>query len=229
MAFSGKEIVGETKYVLNVHSSVNWQSRYFDEIILGLSGLTYVFVALGSDEENISAAVKMRTLAAKKGLTPVIQAVVSDSGKKAALADIKNYKGKSYGIEFIGDMETSYSEDVILESDIETAGKMRHLKYDPDAEDSFWEYSYNYRSSIASAIHYELKRKCGIAGAEKKPCDREEGELWALRRLEHRRWNAYMRSEGYEWAEKRDDMAKTHHLLVPFDKLSLEEQKKDDD
>ena len=229
MAYSGKSIKGEARYVLNVYSDSDVTSRSFDEQILGLSGLTYVFVALGTDEKSIAAAIKMRTLASKRGWIPVIQAVVRDNDKKAALADIKNYKGKPYGIEVVGDMETSYSADVILESDIETAGKMRHLKYAPDDERSFWLYSYNYRSSIASAIHHKLKCKCGIAGAEKKPCDRNEGELWALRELEHRRWNAYMRSEGYEWAEKRDDMAKTHHLLVPFDKLSLEEQEKDDD
>ena len=50
-----------------------------------------------------------------------------------------------------------------------------------------------------------------------------------LCRIEHNRWNAYVRSEGYVYAPKRDKMAKTHHLLVPFDELPWTEQIKDGD
>ena len=38
-----------------------------------------------------------------------------------------------------------------------------------------------------------------------------------------------MRSEGYVFAPKRNDLAKTHPCLIEFDKLTLEEQEKDDD
>lgn len=54
-------------------------------------------------------------------------------------------------------------------------------------------------------------------------------QLWEMRKLEHRGWNAYMRSEGYRYGEKRNDLAKLHHCLVPFDALPLAEQVKDDD
>ena len=74
-----------------------------------------------------------------------------------------------------------------------------------------------------------MKKLCGIAGVDKEPCDRTEEELVGLRVLEHQRWNAYMRSEGFTYAPKRNNLAKTHHCLVPFGELSLEEQKKDDD
>ena len=47
--------------------------------------------------------------------------------------------------------------------------------------------------------------------------------------MEHRRWNAYMRSEGFTYAEKRNNLAKTHNCLVTYDDLSLEEKAKDDD
>lgn len=53
-----------------------------------------------------------------------------------------------------------------------------------------------------------------------------------LRRLEHSRWNAYVRSEGYvctKNGQKRDKLAKTHHCLVPFDDLTYIDQAKDDD
>ena len=51
-------------------------------------------------------------------------------------------------------------------------------------------------------------------------------------RLEHRRWNAYMRSEGYVYSgspdkASRNDLAKMHHDLVDFSRLTEEEKKKD--
>jgi len=79
-----------------------------------------------------------------------------------------------------------------------------------------------------------MKILCEIPGIEKEPKDRTEKELWNLRILEHCRWNAYMRSEGYCYGgtvEKsgRNDLAKMHNCLVPFNELPLKEQEKDDD
>ena len=50
--------------------------------------------------------------------------------------------------------------------------------------------------------------------------------------LEHRRWNAYMRSEGYIFSgstdeSSRNDLAKMHHDLVDFSSLTEEEKRKD--
>lgn len=108
----------------------------------------------------------------------------------------------------------------------------RHLKWGD--EDEFRRYDYNCRSSVASAIHRKMKVLCGIPGIEKEPEARTEEERQALRILEHRRWNAYMRSEGYVYGgttEKtgRNDLAKTHNCLVPFSQLPYKEQIKDDD
>ncbi len=221
------DIDGEQKCKITVHNNLDVKSIEFDNAVAGLPRISYVFVALGDDGLNIETAVKLRGLFKKMGTEPVIQAVVYDSDKCHALDGITNFKGKPYNIDFIGDMETSYSEDVVLDSDVEDLALARHLKW--GKEDEFWKYGYNYKSSVASAIHTEMKKKCGIPGVFKKPSDRTEEELWSLRKLEHCRWNAYMRSEGYVFAPERDDMAKTHHCLVPFDMLPLKEQVKDDD
>ena len=79
-----------------------------------------------------------------------------------------------------------------------------------------------------------MKKLCGIKGIEKVPQERTEQELWSIRILEHCRWNAYMRSEGYVYGgtvenSGRYDLAKTHNCLVPFADLPLKEQEKDDD
>lgn len=233
MAFSGKkDIPGEAKYTISIHSDIDVDTSMFDSIIENLPRTTYVFVALGNDEKNISTAVKLRAIFERLKYNPVIQAVVYNSEKKDALKDIKNFKGTPYSIDFIGDMKSSYSEEVILDSDVEEEALKRHMKWGDEKE--FWQYDYNYKSSIASAIHRKMKILCGIPGIEKDPKDRTEKELWNLRILEHCRWNAYMRSEGYCYGgtvEKsgRNDLAKIHNCLVPFDELPLREQEKDDD
>ena len=48
-----------------------------------------------------------------------------------------------------------------------------------------------------------------------------------LKEQEHRRWNAYMRSEGYIKSENRFDLGKMHPDLRPYSELKPEERKKD--
>ena len=177
-------------------------------------------------------AVKLRSLFAGMGYDPKIQAIVYRTDKKQALKGVTNFKKQAYDVDYIGDIETSYSEAVILNSDVERKALARHLKWGQERD--FWQYDYNYKSSIASAIHRDMKQRCGIPGIEKDPSQRTDEELWNIRVLEHCRWNAYMRSEGYVYSgsldpSTRNDLAKKHHCLVPFEQLPLKEQEKDDD
>lgn len=233
MKFSGKlDIEGDAKYTIRIHSGMDVDTISFDNLIASLPETTYVFVALGNDEKNISTAVKLRMIFERLGIKPVIQAVIYNSDKKEALKDAENYNGGRYNIDFVGDIKTSYSENVVLGSDVEKQALQRHMQW--GEERKFWQYNYNYKSSVASAIHKKMKIECGIPGIEKTPKDRTKEELWAIRTLEHCRWNAYMRSEGYVYSgsiEKstRNDLAKKHHCLVPFKDLPLKEQEKDDD
>lgn len=220
----------DANYKITVHSGIDVMTDKFDAIAKELCSVTYVLVALGDDEKNISAAVKLRQLFLRSGMQPAIAAVVYDTDKKNALLGVENFKGEEYGIDFIGDLETSYSENVILGSDLEKLALARHLKWGEERD--FWRYDYNYKSSVASAIHTEMKKKCGIPGAELSPEMRSQADREALRRLEHRRWDAYMRSEGYVFSGSdtyRNDLAKMHNCLVDFSKLSKKDQEKDDD
>ncbi len=85
---------------------------------------------------------------------------------------------------------------------------------------------------MASAIHLKARIQCGIPGADKAEQDLTIEERDGIEMLEHRRWNAYMRSEGYVYsgspnASSRNDLAKMHHNLVVYDVLSDEEKRKD--
>lgn len=217
----------ESQYKISIHSGIDALSYDFDKKLSSLSHITYILVALGNDDLNLKVSLKLRRIFEAKGEWPRIQTVMYGAQQRKEFKEISNFKGQMYNIEFIGDIESSYSENVVLHSDVEKAALKRHLKWGKESD--FWNYEYNYRSSVASAIHNRMKRHCNISGVNKAPDKRTEEEKLNLRMLEHRRWNAYMRSEGYSYAPVRNDLAKRHNCLVPFSFLSEEDKMKDDD
>lgn len=228
--YNGVYVKGEGCYSINIHSEVDTGTKKFADRIAAIKDATYVLVALGNDEKNIETAAYLRMLFERNGAKPVIQAIVYDSDKKRALSDIKNYRGQSYNIDFIGDLEYIYSENVILDSELERDALERHLKWGKEQE--FWDYEYNYRSSIATAIHFKARKECNIVGMNKTTDQLTTEERDALEALEHMRWNVYMRSEGYVFSgsqnkSSRNDLGKMHHDLVDFEKLDDATKRKD--
>ncbi len=228
--YNGIYVEGEAQYYIRIHSGMEVDTKSFADRIKELNDATYVLVALEDDARNIQTALRLRMLFEQCGAKPVIQAIITSSEKRRALEDLKNYRGQSYNIDFIGDVESSYTEKVIIDSELEAEALRRHLRWGAEAE--FWGYEYNYRSSIALAIHAKAKARCGIPGAQKSDEELTEQERLELEILEHRRWNAYMRSEGYIYSgspekSSRNDLGKMHHDLVNFDSLTEEEKRKD--
>lgn len=229
--FNGKYYPDEARYNIRIHSGVDTDTIEFTEKMRSMPETTYVFVALGTDDVNIRTAIRMRILCEQAHSKPTIQAVVYNTDKKLALSGISNFKNENYNIDFIGDEKTCYSEDVVLNSELEQTALRRHLKWS-DSETEFYTYDYNYKSSMASAIHLKTRIRMGVPGADKAEEDLTDEERDIIQRLEHRRWSAYMRSEGYIYSgstdkSTRNDLGKMHHDLVHFDDLSAEEKAKD--
>ncbi len=228
--YNGVFVEGEAQYTIKINPNSDVESARFASDIGKLSRATYVFVSLGNDDLNIRTAINLRMLFERIGEHPIIQAVLTNSQIKKALRGIKNYRGQEYDIEFIGDIESSFVENVIIDSELEEDALKRHLKW--GKEEEFWAYEYNYQSSVASAIHMKARIKCRIPGADKKNEELSEEERDIIEVLEHKRWNAYMRAEGYVYSGSRDkssrnDLAKMHHDLVDFSLLSEEDKRKD--
>lgn len=229
-AYNGKFHFGEAEYTIRIHSGVDADTKTFADQAAGMRDATYVFIALGSDAANVKAAVNLRMLFERAGIRPVIQTVIYDPEEKEALRDLTNYRGQRYDIDWIGDIASSFSEKVILNSELEDEALRLHQKW--GKEEEFWQYEYNYRSSTASALHRAARTACGIPGADKPEGELTEEERDVIERLEHRRWNAYMRSEGYVYSgsrekSSRNDLAKMHHDLVDYAALTEEEKRKD--
>ncbi len=228
--YNGVSVPGEAEYKITVHSGTEAGTKTFADAVASLGEITYVLVALGSDELNIKTAVELRMQFERLHMHPIIQTIVYSRVECEALQGVKNFRGQPYDIEFTGDLRTTFSEALIIDSRLEAEALARHLKWGEEAE--FWQYEYNYRSSLASAIHMRARVACGIPGAAKNEADVTPEEQLAIERLEHRRWNAYMRAEGYVYSgspekSSRNDLGKMHHDLVNYEALTEEEKRKD--
>jgi hypothetical protein len=217
VSHSGEKTPGEARYTLDLHGGVDYRSLEFTAVIEGLRAATFVFVAMGEDERNLSAALDLRTLLERCGHFPDILAVVYNSKKANLIREnhLTNFKNQPWDIKIVGDLETLYSFESVMRSELERTALMIHKVWGD--ENLFWRYDYNYRSSAASAIHSKWTRE---VGNDRLPLD-------VLARQEHLRWNAYMRGIGYRYGKTRNDRAMLHNLLIPWDELSEEEQRKD--
>ena len=297
--YNGAKIKGEPFYEIKIHSGIDVETISFTNEIGKIKDATYVIVALGNDDVNISASVNLRTCFERMKINPIIQTIIYNSKQKRALNDLHNFKNQAYNIDFIGDIDSSYSEDTIINSSLENDALNRHLSYvkavignnnleaenfnrilsesgllqrtgltleeikerqtfsfskkqppltdkerealdilssywnKKDAEtQAFWKYEYNYRSSVASAIHKKARIFCKIPGADKDKQQRTQEELDILKDLEHRRWSAYMRAFGYVYSQSddpksRNDLGKMHHNLAPTERLDYNDAEKD--
>ena len=172
--FNGTTVPGEAHYRIEIHSGVCVETRSFARQIHELKNTSYVLVALGDDALNIRTAMNLRMLFEQCGAKPRIQAIVYNSGKCAALQGLKNFKNQPFDIDFIGDLETSYTEQVIIDSELEDDALRRHLRWGQECE--FWGFEYNYSSSIAAAIHARAKQRQNVPGANKEEKDLTDEE-----------------------------------------------------
>lgn len=95
---------------------------------------------------------------------------------------------------------------------------------------AFRRFEYNYRSSIARVIHDRLKDK--LYPKPEGDSEALEARKLQMAKIEHRRWNAYMITDGYEYSgstdsNTRNDLAKLHHNLHTTSQLSKADFKKD--
>lgn len=219
----------------------------FDREIAGINPISVIYVTLGDDVKNLNIAIKLRRLFAEPESDdngPEIWAMVTDP-ERNRLADpkcFKDYSGNQYNINLFGNAEDAWSYDVVVNDGLEDDALKRHLNwvkrdtkdYDDkikENERNFYKYEYYRNSSMSAVIRIEVRNKINMLLPHDKfessdGGDQEESDN--IRRAEHIGWCAYMRSEGYRYAEKRNDLAKCHHRLKPFSELDSDEREKND-
>ena len=243
-----KEIEGEAYYDIKIHPDTDVFSDDFLKAVEKLKNTTYVFISMGNGETNIKAAMSLRVQFERMGIHPIIQAVSYSDEMNGIWEKHLKYKGNSYDIDFVGTLEDQYKESVIFRSELQKRAFALHMSYyDESSGESaksyalkFWNSEYNYHSSIASIIHMEAKKYCNIPGftetvvngktieiKDLDPGSMSDADKKTLQILEHKRWNSYVRSDGYIFGETRNDLGKIHHDLVPYDNLENKERGKD--
>lgn len=224
---------GESQYSLKIHDKVDVDTAGFYEELKKIPAPTYIFVALNDEKKNIDVAMRLRSFCEREGFKNTnIQTVVYDSNRVEALKDAKFIHGEKYkkdiNIDFVGDIKSLYSEDTIISSELEKKALGRHASTGDKKEREFYRNEYDRRSSIASVTHAMVRKKCRMPQADIPAAERDEKERDALRVLEHRRWNAYVRGQGFVFSKNKDWMSYTHDCLKNFEDLNPEIQAYDD-
>jgi hypothetical protein len=220
---------GEAQYSITIHPSINAECKEFHDAVSALAGSTsFVFVSTGQDDRNFEVALALRILFERAGVKPLIYAVIHDSLRKEFLNLSYTQSKEDYGIRFVGVYEDVFSYKTVFDSALEEKAHNLHMTWAKrDGEEGFeeskrdyenkWKQEYCRNSSMAQLIHNETREALGIEHSAP---------------LEHRRWNAYLRSEGWIWSgstdtETRNNLAKMHPDLTSFDALPPKEQNKD--
>ncbi len=105
---------------------------------------------------------------------------------------------------------------------------------------AYMDYEYYRQASISRAVQGELldrlerllpiERRVRLRPTGHPPGCSAPCRVCIKRSMtEHMRWNVFMRTLGYRYADKRGDRAKTHSDLVPWDQLPPAERYKDID
>lgn len=188
-------------------------TAYTDIIHSGCADATYVILCDKDDNRNVQTAVILRRffLADDGKFThkPVIAARI----RNALKADV--IKQSKYEIEPFGCDDTIYSYPEIADPELEALAKRVHFAYcgipeEPDekicldALRSYYELEYNRKSSVAMAlsIRYQLFRMGFCMKKASEPntvllrqfLDTQALNVYA--EAEHKRWLAYLRTEG---------------------------------
>lgn len=159
---------GDMRYTLRVREAKFGTEEFFTQLEDDETGkLSYVFVCLGDDRQNLSAALDIRARLARKSSFPYIETIVYDSALKERL----NSDVQAKNIRIIGDLASFYSVDTVIDSKLVDAGLEVHRRWQDESPkkgstyNEFYMDDYGFFSSLASALHRTLRKK--IIGYER--------------------------------------------------------------
>lgn len=217
----------------------------------------YVVISLDNDDLNIETGVFVRQFLLSQGDQPFRrEPVINVRAKHKSSVFGEQAEHNKYHLHIFGNLRQVYCADNLLNSALDRQAANVHLAYcgaleaEPAVKEQelqgFYASEYNQRSSYAVAVHTKYKLlSVGVSGLSGQPLTerqidqfeqllREEAIVDRLARLEHRRWIAYTRSDGYCLASSEQVrayfptqperknysiLAKLHPALVPWEQL----------
>ena len=234
-----RDVPGDMRYRIEVLQRTTG-TLSFETDVRHLENPTYVFVSLGDDESNVSTALEVRRVLALEGKHPRVETVVYSASLRSRIdADVaSSTEMAEFDIYTIGNLSSFYTEGTVIASDLVSEGFGVHRRYGEcvgvSGKNGFYMNDYNFYSSLTKALHERLRIKLelDIPGVDKPWDQRTEEEKLAIGLVEHVRWNAYLRTEGYQYSgspdkNSRSTVARLHNNLVPVTQLTDEDLRKD--
>lgn len=207
--------------------NVDIEKAEFESALNKQSNTSFVFIATGSDDLNLSTAERVFRLLKSKysGYIPPIFTRVRKTVKSENFSEKGTFLSDR-NIHIFGSLDSVFSKETILNSQLEKLAFAIHLcccdALDSDKDSYEYKkalYDFNFseytrRSSMATALHISAKLKyCGLITSKhiSEKCFspfnvdissfdelmKNENLQLNLIKNEHIRWNAFMRSEGY--------------------------------
>jgi hypothetical protein len=227
----------------------------FIKVLEAHKDVNYVIVALGSEDLNIRTAVDIRTFYMNERLDenaisantvcPLINVVVDNPYTSSLAYNLKNVQDMNYNLLPFGDIQALYKEESVLDSYYEKLALSVHYAYGSSLK-AFNNSEYNRKSSMSAAVHLKYRLYSLLGDLENTDWTQKPSmdilrlfkagltrqKLEKLSVLEHERWNAYMRTEGFVCAGREEVekyypvvgrhyhvMARKHPCLVEWDGL----------
>lgn len=173
----------------------------------------------------------------------------------AQLSDLRSWYPTGAQVHLIGDCpapgeqifglpEQCFTAELVMGTRLTAAARAMHEIYRAGSGGApAWEEltPFLQQSNIAAADHLPVKLRLLLGRQDLTAPTRADfaagaagfaalshGEREACRALEHRRWMRFHGLYGWRYAENRDNAARLHPLMVPYEALSPEERIKDD-
>ena len=147
------------------------------------------------------------------------------------------------GIESFGGLAESFTPEFVMKDEVNRRAILMNDIYNEGAEHpvSWRDLSpFLRQSNIAAADHLIVKARYlledeSLSELSAEDCRRAYARFAELREtradllqeLEHRRWMRFYQMYNWRYAPKRDNARRLHPLLVPYEALSPEDQRKD--
>ncbi|MGN0620746.1 MAG: hypothetical protein ACI4I9_02660 [Porcipelethomonas sp.] len=204
-----------SNYDIQFHETIFNSTNVTDNISEYAKDANYIFVCGDSDSANIKMAVLIRkyflsNLSENNDFSnmPVITVNIKSDAKAETI------KSSRYGLFPFGYESQLYSYNEIVNPELESLAKRVHFAYCRSNKDclkenikSYYTYERNRKSSLALALSLQYKLHSLGFVISKNNNDGDDMELLRqtisemdlkeISESEHRRWMAYMRTEGY--------------------------------
>lgn len=241
-----KKLCELTPLVMDV-GSASFQQGNFLSGIGADENLVRVFVCLDDDSKSLSAALALVRRGGQRNPTIVVR-MAQDAGLALLLRETGNGSDNLKGLRAFALIDQTCHPDQVLRGTHEILARAIHENYlrqqyaagvSPSQNPSMVPWN-----SLPEHLKESNRQQADDIGTKLKAvhCSAEPlldwdeplfeftaEEIERLARLEHDRWMDAKLKVGWSYGLKKDDKAKTHPCLLPFDNLPPDEQEKDRD